>query len=300
MLADGPSLRWRRAGARSEPYDRLHAVGRLQLRGRYHRVRRVVAEDLLTPPSTSPSARWTPRHRSWARGVTREIPNISEDMISDLDADGIIAWAPRGVPGTCWWARSPRRADRAHRRGALASRHLRREGPPVRDTSLKVPRLRRPRHRHLPLLREAGDDLAPGVEQARAHLRRSKRKVQQGDKLSGRHGNKGVISACCRLRHALPRRRHPDRRHPEPPGRSVPYERRPAARTTSAGPPSGAGRTPRRPTRSWRARCTWPRPCSTAPPRKDLGRHREGQPQPHQHEPREITATWPATSWCPS
>ena len=76
-----------------------------------------------------------------------------------------------------------------------------------------------------------GDELAPGVNELVRVFVAQKRKIQQGDKLSGRHGNKGVISRILPVED-MPylARRHSDRRHPEPAGRSFSYERWPAAR----------------------------------------------------------------------
>ena len=67
VLADGPSLRRRRAGAGPEPHGRLHDLGRLQLRGRHHRVRARWCRGPAAPPSTSRNTSSTPATRSSAR-----------------------------------------------------------------------------------------------------------------------------------------------------------------------------------------------------------------------------------------
>ena len=78
--------------------------------------------------------------------------------------------------------------------------------------------------------REEGDELPPGVNQLVRVYVAQKRKISEGDKLAGRHGNKGVISKILPDRgHALPGGRHPGRHRPEPAGRPEPYERRPGA-----------------------------------------------------------------------
>jgi hypothetical protein len=64
-----------------------------------------------------------------------------------------------------------------------------------------------------------------------------KRKIQPGDKMAGRHGNKGVVSRSCRRRHAVPRRRYAGRHRAEPAGRAFAHERRADSwKRTWAGP----------------------------------------------------------------
>jgi DNA-directed RNA polymerase subunit beta len=57
--------------------------------------------------------------------ITRDIPNLSDDILADLDERGIIRIGAEVGPATCWSARSPQGRDRAHPRGAPAARHLR-------------------------------------------------------------------------------------------------------------------------------------------------------------------------------
>ena len=80
----------------------------------------------------------------------------------------------------------------------------------------------------------AGDDLAPGVLKMVKVYLAVKRRIQPGDKMAGRHGNKGVISTIVPgRRHAVPRGRHAGRHRPEPARRTVANERRPGARNAS-------------------------------------------------------------------
>ena len=80
----------------------------------------------------------------------------------------------------------------------------------------------------------AGDDLAPGVLKMVKVYLAVKRRVQPGDKMAGRHGNKGVISTHRPgRRHAVPRRRYAGRHRAEPAGRAFAHERRPGARNPS-------------------------------------------------------------------
>ena len=128
--------------------------------------------------------------------ITREIPNISEDMISDLDADGIIRVGAEVFPGDVLVGKvTPKGETELTAEERLLRAIFGEKAREVRDTSLKVPHGSGGRvigiYRSS---REAGDDLAPGVNELVRIYVAQKRKVQQGDKLSGRHGNKGVIS----------------------------------------------------------------------------------------------------------
>jgi DNA-directed RNA polymerase subunit beta len=101
---------------------------------------------------------------------------------------------------------------------------------------------------------EAGDELAPGVLKMVKVFVAVKRKLQPGDKMAGRHGNKGVISRIPATgRYALPGRRHSGRHRLEPAGRAEPHERRArSSKPTLAGPPAASASRFRR---CWRHSC---------------------------------------------
>lgn len=159
---------------------------------------RVVQDDLLTSISIS-------RHEIDARDtklgpeeITREIPNLSEDMLANLDEDGIIRVGAEVGPGDILVGKVTPKGETA----LTAEERLLRaifgaKAHDVRDTSLKMPHGAYGRVVEVVRFsREAGDDLAPGVnEQVRVYVAQ-RRKIQQGDKISGRHGNKGVV---CRV-----------------------------------------------------------------------------------------------------
>ena len=157
---------------------------------------RVVAEDLLTSIHISEYEIDARDTKLGPEEITREIPNISEDMISDLDADGIIRIGAEVFPGDVLVGKvTPKGETELTAEERLLRAIFGEKAREVRDTSLKVP------HgsggRVIGIVRssrEAGDDLAPGVNELVRVYIAQKRKVQQGDKLSGRHGNKGVIS----------------------------------------------------------------------------------------------------------
>ena len=156
---------------------------------------RLVAEDLLTTINIT-------RHEIDARDtklgpeeITREIPNLSEDMLANLDEDGIIRIGAEVGPGDILVGKVTPKGESA----LTAEERLLRaifgaKAHDVRDTSLKMPHGSYGRVIDVVRFsRENGDDLAPGVnEQVRVYVAQ-RRKIQQGDKIAGRHGNKGVI-----------------------------------------------------------------------------------------------------------
>ena len=156
---------------------------------------RLVSEDLLTSINIS-------RHEIDARDtklgpeeITREIPNLSEDMLANLDEDGIIRIGAEVGPGDILVGKVTPKGESA----LTAEERLLRaifgaKAHDVRDTSLKMPHGSYGRVIDVVRFsRDAGDDLAPGVnEQVRVYVAQ-RRKIQQGDKIAGRHGNKGVI-----------------------------------------------------------------------------------------------------------
>ena len=157
---------------------------------------RVVAEDLLTSVHI---AEYEVDARSIKLGteeITREIPNISEDMITDLDADGIIRIGAEVFPGDILVGKvTPKGETEPTSEERLLRAIFGAKAHEVRDTSLRVPHGAGGRVIDvLRFSRDEGDDLPPQVNELIRVYVAQKRKVQQGDKLSGRHGNKGVIS----------------------------------------------------------------------------------------------------------
>jgi DNA-directed RNA polymerase subunit beta len=159
---------------------------------------RVVEDDLLTSVNIS-------RHEIDARDtklgpeeITREIPNLSEDMLADLDDDGIIRIGAEVGPGDILVGKVTPKGETA----LTAEERLLRaifgaKAHDVRDTSLKMPHGAYGRVVDVVRFsREAGDDLPPGVNELVRVFVAQRRKIQQGDKISGRHGNKGVV---CRI-----------------------------------------------------------------------------------------------------
>jgi DNA-directed RNA polymerase subunit beta len=157
---------------------------------------RVVSEDLLTSIHIAEYEVDARETKLGDEEITREIPNISDDMITDLDADGIIRVGAEVFPGDVLVGKvTPKGETELTAEERLLRAIFGEKAREVRDTSLKVPHGSGGRVIGiLRFSRENGDDLPPQVKDLVRVYVAQKRKVQQGDKLSGRHGNKGVIS----------------------------------------------------------------------------------------------------------
>ncbi len=157
---------------------------------------RVVQQDLMTTINIS-------KHEIDARDtklgpeeITREIPNLGEDMTANLDADGIIRIGAEVTAGDILVGKVTPKGESA----LTAEERLLRaifgaKAHDVRDTSLKMPHGAYGRVIDVVRFsRENGDELPPGVNELVRVYVAQRRKIQQGDKIAGRHGNKGVIS----------------------------------------------------------------------------------------------------------
>ena len=168
-----------------------------------------------------------------AEEITRDIPNLSEEILADLDERGIIRIGAEVGPGDVLVGKvTPKGETELTPEERLLRAIFGEKAREVRDTSLKVPHGESGKVIDVRVFsRDDAHELPPGVNQLVRVYVAQKRKISEGDKLAGRHGNKGVISKILPDRgHALPRRRHPGRHHPQPARRAEPDERRPGAR----------------------------------------------------------------------
>ena len=128
--------------------------------------------------------------------ITRDIPNVGEDALKDLDERGIIRIGAEVRSGDILVGKvTPKGETDLTAEERLLRAIFGEKAREVRDTSLKVP------HGESGIIvdakvftREAGDELGPGVNQVVRVYIAQKRKVSVGDKMAGRHGNKGVVS----------------------------------------------------------------------------------------------------------
>lgn len=128
--------------------------------------------------------------------ITREIPNVGDDALKDLDENGIIRIGAEVVPGDILVGKiTPKGETELTAEEKLLRAIFGEKAREVRDTSLRVPHGEAGTIVDVKIFtRETSDELAAGVNKVVRIYIAQKRKISVGDKLSGRHGNKGVIS----------------------------------------------------------------------------------------------------------
>ena len=128
--------------------------------------------------------------------ITRDIPNLSDEILADLDDRGIIRIGAEVSPGDVLVGKvTPKGETELTPEERLLRAIFGEKAREVRDTSLKVPHGESGKVIDVKVFsRDDGDELPPGVNQLVRVYVAQKRKISVGDKLAGRHGNKGVIS----------------------------------------------------------------------------------------------------------
>jgi DNA-directed RNA polymerase subunit beta len=128
--------------------------------------------------------------------ITRDIPNRSEESLKDLDERGVVRIGAEVGSGDLLVGKvTPKGETELTAEEKLIRAIFKEKAREVRDTSLKVPHGEGGKVIDVKTFsREAGDDLSPGVNELVRVYVAKKRKIAEGDKLAGRHGNKGVIS----------------------------------------------------------------------------------------------------------
>ena len=157
---------------------------------------RVVKEDIYTSIHIKEFTTDIRETKLGPEKLTRDIPNTSEKTLEQLDEDGIVRVGSVVRPGSILVGKvTPKSESDATPEFKLLNSIFGEKAKEVRDTSLKGPHgtegtvidIQR-------LKRSEGDELPPGVDEMVKVLIATKRKLRQGDKMAGRHGNKGVIS----------------------------------------------------------------------------------------------------------
>ena len=128
--------------------------------------------------------------------ITRDIPNVSEEVLADLDEHGIIRIGADVVPGDILVGKvTPKGETELTPEERLLRAIFGEKAREVRDTSLKVPHGESGKIIGVRVFDiDEGDELPPGVNRLVRVYIAQKRKITEGDKLAGRHGNKGVIA----------------------------------------------------------------------------------------------------------
>ncbi|WP_107656054.1 DNA-directed RNA polymerase subunit beta [Nocardia suismassiliense] len=156
---------------------------------------RLVEEDVLTSIHIEEHEVDARDTKLGAEEITRDIPNISDDVLADLDERGIIRIGAEVRDGDILVGKvTPKGETELTPEERLLRAIFGEKAREVRDTSLKMPHGQSGKVIGIRVFsREDDDDLPPGVNELVRVYVAQKRKIQDGDKLAGRHGNKGVI-----------------------------------------------------------------------------------------------------------
>jgi len=157
---------------------------------------RLVKEDVLTSVHIAEHEIEARDTKLGEEEITRDIPNVAEEVLMDLDEMGIVRVGAEVTPGDYLVGKvTPKGETELTPEERLLRAIFGEKAREVRDTSLRVPHGERGKVIDIQILkRDDGADLPPGVNQKVRVYVAIQRKIQVGDKLSGRHGNKGVIS----------------------------------------------------------------------------------------------------------
>jgi len=157
---------------------------------------RLVKDDVLTSIHIQQHEVDARDTKLGAEEITRDIPNLSEEILKDLDERGIVRIGAEVGPGDVLVGKvTPKGETELTPEERLLRAIFGEKAREVRDTSLKVPHGESGKVIDVQVFsREDAHELPPGVNQLVRVYVAQKRKISEGDKLAGRHGNKGVIS----------------------------------------------------------------------------------------------------------
>jgi DNA-directed RNA polymerase subunit beta len=157
---------------------------------------KVVKEDIFTSVHIKEFSIDVRETKLGPEKITNDIPNVSDKALAKLDGEGIVRIGAKVGSGDILVGKvTPKSDTETTPEFKLLNQIFGEKAKEVRDTSLKIPHgvegtvidVQR-------LSRGEGDDLSPGVEQVVKVMIATKRKLREGDKMAGRHGNKGVIA----------------------------------------------------------------------------------------------------------
>ncbi len=155
---------------------------------------RLVEEDVLTSIHIEEHEIDARDTKLGAEEITRDIPNVSDEVLADLDERGIVRIGAEVRDGDILVGKvTPKGETELTPEERLLRAIFGEKAREVRDTSLKVPHGESGKVIGVRVFSRDDDDLPPGVNELVRVYVAQKRKIQDGDKLAGRHGNKGVI-----------------------------------------------------------------------------------------------------------
>jgi DNA-directed RNA polymerase subunit beta len=157
---------------------------------------RLVREDLFTSIHIEKHEIESRDTKLGPEEITRDIPNVGEESLKDLDEDGIVYIGAEVQPGDILVGKiTPKGETELTAEERLLRAIFGEKAREVKDSSLRLPHGERGKVVDVRIFtREAGDELLPGVNRLVRVGVAQKRKVSVGDKMAGRHGNKGVIA----------------------------------------------------------------------------------------------------------
>ena len=157
---------------------------------------RLVREDLFTSIHIEKHEIESRDTKLGPEEITRDIPNVGEESLKDLDEDGIVYIGAEVQPGDILVGKiTPKGETELTAEERLLRAIFGEKAREVKDSSLRLPHGERGKVVDVKIFtREAGDELLPGVNRLVRVCVAQKRKVSVGDKMAGRHGNKGVIA----------------------------------------------------------------------------------------------------------
>jgi DNA-directed RNA polymerase subunit beta len=196
VLADGPSTEW---GELALGRNLLVAFMPWQGHNFEDAIiisERLVKDDVLTSIHIEEHEIDARDTKLGAEEITRDIPNVPEEVLANLDDEGIIRVGAEVGPGDYLVGKvTPKGETELTPEERLLRAIFGEKAREVRDTSLKVPHGEAGKVIAVKVFkREEGFDLSPGVNELVRIYVATQRKISEGDKLAGRHGNKGVIS----------------------------------------------------------------------------------------------------------
>ena len=196
VLADGPSMEKGELALGQNPLVALMTWEGYNYEDAIIMSERLVKDDVYTSIHIEEYESESRDTKLGPEEITRDIPNVGEDALKNLDEDGIVRIGAEVTDGDILVGKvTPKGVTELSAEERLLHAIFGEKAREVRDTSLRVPHGAGGIVLDVKIFnREDGDELSPGVNQLVRVYIVQKRKLNEGDKMAGRHGNKGVIS----------------------------------------------------------------------------------------------------------